>query len=78
MITTDTCVHGALLNDFQLARMDLAEARRRLVDHVSEAHRAAVVNAEAAVDAVLDMYLDAWTPAGTPTSARPPLEGRPH
>jgi hypothetical protein len=62
MITAGSDLHGALRLDFELACIDLAEARCRGAETDPLARRDAVVDARARIDAILDMHLDASAP----------------
>jgi hypothetical protein len=51
-------LHDRLLIDFARAGAELAEARRRQQAKDTPAHRTAVLDCRARVDAVLDMHLE--------------------
>ena len=59
-----------LVTAFARACRQLAAAQRRRAGKDTPAHRAAVADGRAAVDALLDLYLDLYPDPGTPR--RPP------
>ena len=72
-------LEGSIQLDFDLARLDLAEARRAWLGHDSPATRRRVDECRARLDRVLDMWNDvlvasAWSPpaAAPATGARRP------
>ena len=60
---TTVGLHSVLLEDFDLACCEWAEARLRQQEKDTPAHRAAVAEWTARIDAVLDMYLEARSAA---------------
>jgi hypothetical protein len=56
---TTTGLQTVLEDDFALARSEWSAARSQRQRKDTPAHRAAVAEAGARIDAVLDMYLDA-------------------
>ena len=59
MTATMDGLHAALRTDFDLGCVDLAEARRLRAEEDTLAHRNAVSDACARIDAILDMHLGA-------------------
>jgi hypothetical protein len=62
VITTADDLPSVLGLDFSLARFALFEARLRQALKDTPAHRAAVAEAWARIDALLDMYVEAGGP----------------